>query len=119
MKEKALIILSIFFLLTCNYKKQTADKTQPFDKAKWATQEGDSYPYRDGMLMDLIDNKRLTGTKRNDILNMLGEPSKIDTNYIFYRINQTKLGDVLPLHTKTLVIEFAADSTVRTSKIHQ
>ena len=69
--------------------------------------------------MDLICNKRLTGTKRIDILNMLDQPSKIDTNYIFYRINQTMLGDVLPLHTKTLGIEFAEDSTVRTSKIHE
>lgn len=118
MKIKFLLPILFLYLTACNPKKQEPE-VEKFDKLKWAIQEGDNYPYRDAMLMDLIGNKRLTGTKRNDILNMLGEPSRMDTNYIFYRINQTKLGDVVPLHTKTLVIEFAADSTVRTSKIHQ
>ena len=118
MKLQFILAIIILFFSACNHKKQEA-KSEKFDKTKWAIQEGSTYPYRDAMLNDLIANKRLTGTKRNEILNMLGEPSKIDTNYIFYRINQTKLGEVFTLHTKTLVIEFAEDGTARTSKIHQ
>ena len=118
MKIKFLLPILLLHLTACNPKKQE-DQLEKFDKVKWAIQEGDNYPYRDAMVMDLIGNKRLTGTKRHDILNILGEPSKIDTNYIFYRIDETKFGEVLTLHTKTLAIEFAPDSTVRTSRIHE
>ena len=78
MKEKAVLILSIFFLLACNHKKQTADKTQPFDQDKWTIMEGDVSSYRYAMLMDLIGNRRLTGTKRNGILNIRGARSRME-----------------------------------------
>ena len=118
MNIKYLLPFIMLWFVACNQQKQEA-KQEKFDKSKWAIQEGNTYPYRDAMLNNLIADKRLTGTKRNNILNMLGEPTRIDTNYIFYRIKQTKLGLMLTLHTKTLVLEFATDSTVRTSKIHE
>ena len=52
-----------------------------------------TYRYRDAMLNNLIANKRLTGTK--NFLKMFGEPTRINTDYIFCRIIQTKLGEML------------------------
>ena len=104
--------------LACTHKKQEISG-EKFDKAKWITQSGKEYPYRDLMLNDLIANKRLTGLKRDSILNMLGQPNRSDTNYIFYSIEQTLLAGIFPVHTTMLVVEFAADSTVRSSKIYQ
>lgn len=71
------------------------------------------------MRNNLIAYIRLTATKRNDFFDKLGEPTLIDENYIFYRINQTMLSEMLTLPTKTLLIEFAEDCTGRTSKIHE
>ena len=67
--------------MACNHLKKEAKIK--FDREKWVQQEGDSYPYRNAMLNDLIADKKLTGTKRNGILNTLGEPTKVDTNYFF------------------------------------
>ena len=67
MKIKILLPFILLCLIGCNPKKQDS-QVEKFDQAKWAIQEGDTYPYRDAMLMDLIGKKRLTGTKRNDIV---------------------------------------------------
>ena len=67
--------------MACNHLKKEAKIK--FDREKWVQQEGDSYPYRNAMLNDLIADKKLTGTKRNGILNVLGKPIKVYTNYFF------------------------------------
>ena len=121
--------LSIFTLflalccLSCNNgkeKKNGSDTTTAvkFDSTKWRTKTGDDYPYRDEMLKDLISNNKLKGWKKDSVLALLGQPNHTDSNYMFYRIAQQRLG-FFPLHTKTLVIKLAADSTVEWRKIHE
>jgi hypothetical protein len=79
-----------------------------------------TYPYRDQMLKDLIADRRLTGIKRDSILRMLGEPTRTDSNYLFYTVAQEFLGKIpVPLHTRSLVIKFTGDSTVQWVKIHE
>ena len=73
-----------------------------------------TYRYRNAMRKNLIAYKRLTGTQRNNILKMLGEPTRINIKYIF-----KKLGEVLTLHSKILLIEFVDDSTLKLSNIHE
>ena len=67
--------------MACNHLKKEAKIK--FDREKWVQQDGDSYPYRNAMLNDLIADKKLTVTKRNGIFNVLGKPIKVDTNYFF------------------------------------
>ena len=78
-----------------------------------------TYQYRNAMRKNLIADKRLTGTKEMVLQRSLVSQSKLILNYIFYRIIQTKLGEVLSLHSKILLIEFADDSTLKFSKIHE
>lgn len=117
---KFIILLASFlpFLLSCNHNKQ-ADKTGQlkFDKTKWRTMEADAYPYRDDMLEDLINNVKLKGLKYDSARVLLGEPDRIDSGHLFYRIYQKRIG-VFPLTTKTFVIKLATDSTVEWRKIH-
>lgn len=76
------------------------------------------YLYRNEMLKDLISNHSLKGLKKDELIDLLGPPDRIDSGYLFYMIAQKRLY-FFPLHTKTLVIKLAKDSTVEWRKIHE
>ncbi|CAN5302727.1 hypothetical protein BH09BAC2_BH09BAC2_04740 [soil metagenome] len=116
MKIKWLIILIITFGVSCKHKRQTTpDK---FDKEKWAYSEGKQFPYRDNIIIDLLSSRILIGLKQKEVLSVLGQPSRTDINYFFYIVDQQTIGNYFPLHTKTLVIKFTAD-TVTWTKVHE
>ncbi len=96
----------------------TGKSHQKFDQTKWLTKNDDDYPYRDKMLDDLVSNVTLKGLKYNELVGLLGAPDRKDSSYLFYRVAQQRIG-LFPLHTKTLVIKFAKDSTVEWRKIHE
>ncbi len=81
-------------------------------------QQKQDFPYRNAMLDDLIKSRILKGIKKGDVFQLLGEPSRTDTHYLFYRVAQQRLG-ALPLHTKTLVIKMDSLDVVQTVLIHQ
>ncbi|WP_462254792.1 hypothetical protein [Ferruginibacter sp.] len=123
MQLNTLLLLLTIWCLSCNNgkaKKAVSETTTAieFDTTKWRTKDGDDYPYRDELLTYLTTNNKLKGWKKDSVLAFLGQPDKIDSNYLFYSIAQKRLG-FFPLHTKTLVIKLAADSTVEWRKIHQ
>ncbi|WP_462221141.1 hypothetical protein [Ferruginibacter sp.] len=123
MQLKILLLLLAICCLACNNgkaKKEVSETTTAieFDTTKWRTKDGDDYPYRDELLTYLITNNKLKGWKKDSVVALLGQPDKIDSNYLFYSIAQNRIG-FFPLHTKTLVIKLAADSTVEWRKIHE
>ncbi|MGN6531995.1 MAG: hypothetical protein ACTHK0_09605 [Ginsengibacter sp.] len=81
--------------------------------------KGTEYPYRNRMVKDLIANQSLKGLKKEDVISLLGEPTRTDSSYLFYMVDQTLFANFFPLHTKTLVIKIGKDSTVEWRKIHQ
>lgn len=95
-----------------------------FEADKWKVKVGGDYPYRDKMLEDLMNSRQIVGDKglrdleREQILELLGEPDRIDTNYLFYRVEQMRLG-LWPIHTKTMVIELSENNQVNWVKIHE
>lgn len=106
----------------CNNKqndKQTAASGEiAFNKTKWSLTNGADYPHRDSMLTDLMGSYELHGITKDSIITMLGQPSRTDSLYLFYRIAQKRIG-FFPLHTKTLVFKLHPDSTVLWIKIHE
>ena len=89
-----------------------------FDKEKWKMVQDNVYPYRDKMLQHLIASDTLRGLQKQQVLSLLGTPTRQDTGYLFYRIAQKRIG-FFPLHTKTLVVHLPGDSIVKWIKIHQ
>lgn len=89
-----------------------------FDKTKWKIKVGFDYPYRNDMFEDLMNNQGIRELKKLEILELLGEPNRSDCNYLFYTIDQKRIG-FFPLHTKTMVIKFSGDGAVEWIKIHQ
>lgn len=112
--------LAIFiFVICCLGCKNAEDARQmAFDKTKWNTRNGPDFVYRDRMLGDLIDNNKLKGLNRTQVLEFLGEPTRTDSNYLFYRINEQRL-KFITLHAKTLVIVLAKDSLVDKVMVHE
>ena len=126
MQVKILLLLLLPFCFSCKDAKEEKSNTKnpvikqqiAFDKLKWKTKKGSDYPHRDSMIEDLIGNKKIRELKKDKILDLLGEPTRIDNNYLFYRITQKRIV-LWPLHTKTLVIKQSEDSTIEWIKIHE
>lgn len=90
-----------------------------FAKSKWTTREGKDYPYREKMVNDILYNDTIRTLKKDEILALLGEPTydRKDTNYLYYMIDQKRLGP-WPLHTTSMVIKFSGNE-VEWIKIHE
>lgn len=118
MKMKNLLIFFLLCFISCKNKSEQ-DQQEKFDKIKWATKEDRTYPYRNKMLHDLVYKQKLKGLRKEEVLDMLGQPNRTDTNYFFYIVDQSFLGDMpVPMHTKSLVIKFLND-TVEWRKIKE
>ncbi|RTY89131.1 hypothetical protein [Flavobacterium sp. GT3R68] len=89
-----------------------------FDKTKWNTKNDMGYAHRNDMLNDLIINKKLKRLKKEEVLEMLGSPERSDSQYLFYKISEKRIG-LFPLHVKTLVILISADTTANKVMIHE
>ncbi len=114
-KIHLLYLLTVFFL-ACN--KDGQRHSVKFDKTKWAIKQDPDYPYRNKMISDFMTNYKLHDLKKDSVVQLLGLPDRTDNGFLFYRIAQQRLG-IFPLHTKTLVIKLAKDSTVEWRKIHE
>ena len=136
MEKKLIIILLLFGCLACMEDEKSEKPEAPsdislaseevevtpdsiFNKEEWLIKDGRDYPYRDRMVADLMTNQGIRKIKHDEIIERLGKPDRINEGHLYYRVNQTRLGDFLVLHTKTMVIQLAPDSTVNWIKIHE
>jgi len=113
------------FLLFCfaivnavvNVRNRESEKGTAFDKVKWRTKSNADYPNRNKMLTALMSSDTLKRLKKEEVVQLLGEPDRRDNAYLFYTVAQERLG-FFPLHTKTLVIKIN-DSTPNSVMLHQ
>ena len=125
MKIRAYILLLFIFCIACtNTSKDKTNETDnetateiSFDKTKWRTKKGRDYPYRDLIVNEIVYNDTVRMKNKDGILELLGEPDRINDGHLYYMIAQKRLG-FWPLHTKTLVIKLSNDSTINWIKIH-
>ncbi len=103
--------------LACNKVKEesNSEKTESstktdiqFESSKWNTKDGADYPFRNKMLQDLLEKDTLRYLKKEEVIALLGQPDRSDNVYLFYRVDQERVGFFL-LHTKTLVIKLSKD----------
>jgi hypothetical protein len=121
--QKIIIICAMLLFCCLSCKKTEEASTEKasgilFDKTKWNTKEGENYPYRDKMIDNLISSDTIKKLNKDSILNLLGEPERIDNNHLFYIVAQERLQS-WPLHTKTMVIKLKDDGTVDWVKTHE
>lgn len=128
MKIKVFVVLLAVCFVACKNKTEpyTSDmKIKPeseikFDKTKWKVKEGLDYIYRDKMLNDIVYNDTVRTLKRDEILELFGEPSyyRNNENFLYYRITEKRIGS-WTLHTKTMVIKLMEDNTIDWIKVHK
>jgi hypothetical protein len=70
------------------------------------------------MLKDLMQDSNFRKLKKPEVLNLLGEPTRVDTNYLFYRVQEKRFG-LVPFHTKTMVVKFTGADSIEWIRIHQ
>ena len=109
---KILISLILVFFFSCN-------KNAKFNKVKWNI-EGDlkSFPNRENMLSDLIENQNLTGLYFEQITQKIGVPENktSEENKIFFIIKTEYGTDIDPTYIKNLEIEFGKNGLVKKLK---
>ncbi|MGI0108139.1 hypothetical protein [Salinimicrobium sp. WS361] len=89
-----------------------------FDAEKWHFKDGFNYPYRNSMLKDLMEDTNFRKLKKPEVLDLLGEPTRVDTNYLFYRVREKRFG-LVPFHTKTMVMKFTVADSIEWIRIHE
>lgn len=123
---KNIILLTLVFISTISCKKNVdennTDNPEPqtaiaFDQKKWQIKDENDYPYRKDMFTDLIASDTIKKLNKAGIIDLLGDPDKIDNNHFFYQISQERIGS-WPIRTKTLVIKMENDEVVEWVKIH-
>ncbi len=107
---RLICILTILTILT------SCENQLKFDSKKWNEyQDLEVYPYRELMLRDIVDNKRLLGLKYQSIIDSLGLPEKyIDKaeNELWYLVTVNYGTDIDPVYTKHLTLTVNGDSIV-------
>ena len=111
------LVCVILIISTIKDSNKTPEVMMPFDEVKWKAKDSDDYPFRNKMYLDLLTNTKLKRLKKEEVIKMLGEPDRIDSDYLFYKINQEHIS-FFPLHTKTLVVRLSNDSTANKVMIH-
>lgn len=112
-----IIITLVFFICTSCKDAAVENPQKEFDKVLWETKDVEgNYSNRDAMLEDLVYNVKLKGLPKQELISMLGEPDRINKEYLYYEILSNEVG-AFPLHKKFLVIKLDKDNTVEWRKI--
>ncbi len=110
---------SIFFifLLLCSCASETEVAKEKFSTEKWTHEEEGTFPYRITMYQEVLYHDTIRNGNQDQILSLLGKPDRQQEGHWYYQVNQEKMGE-MPLHTRTLVIKWEAD-TITWIKVHQ
>lgn len=126
MKIRILVLLLLIGFYACKQEidngEQKSDvisgQQMVFDKTKWSVKNDAAYAYRDKMLYDLLENRKVKLLKKEEILALLGEPDRVDSLFLFYTILQKRMF-LFPLHTKSMVIKLKENDSVEWVRIHE
>ena len=121
--KKIILLIVIIGFISCKEEKETVESLQKetiieLNKVNWNKKEADDYLYRELLIDSVIENKELRSLGQNELLNVLGEPNRMENNHLYYTISQKKLG-FWPLNQKTLVIKYSENDTIIWIKIHE
>lgn len=106
MKIQIVLLIILALLVSCQSDKaeKPADAANTeiiFDRELWLTREGIGFPHREKIYKSLFKKDTLKKLNRDQILQMLGEPSRVDSLHMFYRIREDRVG-ILIMKTTTL-----------------
>lgn len=93
-------------------------KKEKFDRDRWNDGDGLSFPYRDAMLKDLMQNQKLKGLTYKQAVRMLHEPQwNSYTDRSFQYEIRCKMDRLDTVWAKHLILYLNADSVVSDFKV--
>ncbi len=85
---------------------------------KWRISDGHSYPYRPQLYKALLLSDSLRTLNKDELIAALGQPDRINKQYLYYQISQSRLG-FWPLKTSSLVFKMDENTNqVEWIKVH-
>lgn len=126
MRSVVIVLILLVFCFSCNSErgKDAGKETYPantdiaFEKKKWSEKDGDDYPFRDQMFLDVLYKDTIRTLDKEELIDLLGEPDRTNENHLYYTITQKRLAS-WPLFTKTMVIKFSDRDSIEWIKIHE
>lgn len=107
-------LIFILYLLIISFTACNSGKT--FDRDKWNYGDGLTFPNRNRMLNDLLENQKLKGMKYYQVIGMLHRPQGGDSTMMYYEIVRNIEPGSAP-YRKNLVLYLSKDSVVTGTKI--
>ncbi len=109
--RRSLISRTIFILVLI--LGTSCDNQTTFDSEKWKIEEDlRTYPFREKMVDDIIQNKKFIGLNFSQILDSLGQPTLLENMQIFYLVKTDYGTDIDPVYSRDLVLTINKDSVV-------
>jgi len=124
--ETFFVLILLCCCLSCNSEKDKSpapatpvNETEiAFDKVKWKAKKGLNYLFREQMLNGILYSDDFRKLKEGEVLEQLGEPDRINENFLYYEISRNRLG-LWTLNTRTMVVKFADDKTIEWIKLSE
>ncbi len=114
MNSKLLLLFSCLLMLfaaSCKNK-------QPFNRKLWKDGDGLEFKYREAMLDDLLQNRKIKGMHFWQVRDSLGRPQGKRGNAIYYDIF-IKYDGYPPSYVKRLFVYFNKDSIATDVKVYE
>jgi hypothetical protein len=100
--KRALYCILVFLLFSCHQK---------FNKRLWEYRDDlGMYPYRKGMLDDVLKTVTIKGRSYSQIVSSLGESTGLQDGKLYYNIVIDYGSDIDPVYGKDLIILFNNNS---------
>ncbi len=111
---RAIYVLTFLTILT------SCENQLKFDSKKWKeSTDLDTYPNRESMLSDIIDNKKFIGQSYQSVIESLGLPEDQLDNVLWYSVTVDYGTNIDPVHTKHLTLTINKDSIVEKVEIKE
>ncbi len=110
---KIFLVIFVSGLISCDNITR-----MKFDKSGWNSKNDIVYDYRENMLLDLIENHKVTGLKYSDLIDLLGPPDSKDSVSISYQIS-IDYGTIDPVAGKDFILRYNKDSIIESFKVNE
>ena len=112
--------MALSLLCACNpSEEEKISNSKPlFDSEKWQIKDGSVYPYREELVNSVLYTDTIRSLDKKTALELMGEPDRVNENYVYYIIDESKLG-LWTLHSSSVVIKFNEQDSVEWIKLHE
>ncbi len=102
-------LVALTLLYSC-----TNENNKPFDSDEWNRKGVDWWmtDVREKMVKDIIQSDTLIGLKKDEVIDLLGKPDKIDSNKLYIFVREKYYTNIDPDYIMYLIVELDENENV-------